>query len=656
MPAPAPLVRKIMAVTPAPHDSIAGTLRVPGTPRGRVASRLVLACAMWLWACFISPAAAQLTAPAVVEASLTWSDATARPGDQRVLAVVIDIADRYHINPDAAQAKGVEGWQPYPTSLSLPEVPGVTFGPPQFPAPHELTVSYFDKPVYVYEHRAVVYVPVIVADDAAPGPREVAVSLTYQACDDKVCFPPRTVKLAGTLTVSAGDAPAAAVDHGDLFAAFDPAVFARMLSGQALPQIVTFDLFGWSFTLDAASGLGFAMLLVVAAVGGLLLNFTPCVLPVIPIKIISLSQAAGNPRRCLLLGASLSLGVVAFWLGLGVALASVTGFDAINELFQKVWFTIGVGVIIALMAVGMCGLFALQLPQAVYRVSPRHDTLPGSFGFGVMTAVLSTPCTAPFMGAAAAWAVTQSPAVVLLTFAAIGAGMALPYLVLSAFPRLVDKMPRTGPASALIKQVMGLLMLAAAAYFVGVGVASLSVTPPDPVSLVYWWPVAGFIAAAGLWLLWRTWRIARRPVPRAAWSGVGVALAAMGVWVGVTMTARGPIDWIYYTPQRFAEAKARGEVVVMDFTAEWCLNCKALEHSVLNSRDVATMLNAAGVAPIKVDITSERNVEGAAMLREAGRVTIPLLVVYAPDGREVFKSDAYTATQVLDAIAAAKPR
>ena len=111
------------------------------------------------------------------------------------------------------------------------------------------------------------------------------------------------------------------------------------------------------------------------------------------------------------------------------------------------------------------------------------------------------------MGAAAAWAATQYPATTLLTFASIGAGMAAPYMALSIFPALVERMPRTGPASELIKQVMGLLMLAAAAYFVGVGLSALVVTPPDPPGKEYWWAVMAFGAAAGFWLAYGTLRI-----------------------------------------------------------------------------------------------------------------------------------------------------
>ena len=311
--------------------------------------------------------------------------------------------------------------------------------------------------------------------------------------------------------------------------------------------------------------------------------------------------------------------------------------------------TITIGVIIAAMAIGMCGLFSLRLPSFITNISPKHDSVPGSFGFGIMTAVLSTPCTAPFMGAAAAWAATQTPATTLATFSAIGAGMALPYLVLSALPNLVQKMPRSGPASVLIKEIMGLLLLAAAAYFVGTGLSALLVVAPDPPSTVYWWPVMGFSMAAGAWLTFRTIGITTSLSRRALFGSLGALLFLLSIYGGLQLTANDPVDWVYYTPDRFEEALKRGKVVVMDFTAEWCLNCKALEQSVLYSDKVVRELNSESVVAIKVDITGN-NPDGKEMLRRADRLTIPYLVVYDPSGRKVFDGDFYSVDQVLRAL------
>jgi len=305
--------------------------------------------------------------------------------------------------------------------------------------------------------------------------------------------------------------------------------------------------------------------------------------------------------------------------------------------------------VIAVMALGMCGAFSIVLPQRVYMVETKKDTLPGAVGFGVMTAVLSTPCTAPLMGAAAAWAVTESPATVLSVFGSIGAGMALPYLILSAKPSLVERVPRSGPASDALKTTMGLLLLAAAVYFVGSGLSGAMVTAPDPPSTVYWWAVAACATGAGAYMFARTMALAKSIRARVVLGAASALIVAISVGVGVRMTDKGPIPWTYYTPERFAEALARGDAVMLDFTAEWCLNCKTLEKTVLESSPVVARIAKGGVVPMKVDITGS-NDPGRAKLKEAGRVTIPFLVVYAPNGTPTLESDLYTPSQVVAAI------
>jgi thiol:disulfide interchange protein DsbD len=468
------------------------------------------------------------------------------------------------------------------------------------------------------------------------------IQVEYQACSDRFCLFPEKKKLNATLPVVESGTPVTRV-NSDLFADLDIST-----DGSATEQI-HFSLFGWEFTINPVSGLGRLMLLLVAAFGGMLLNLTPCVLPLIPIKIISLSHAAEDRRRCFLLGLMMSLGVLAFWAALGILIALVSDFTATNQLFQYPLFTILVGTIIGIMALGMFGFFSLRLPQFIYMINPQQDSLQGSFALGILAAVLSTPCTAPFMGAAAAWAATQTPLITLSTFIAIGGGMALPYLLLSAFPGLVNRMPKAGPASELIKQVMGLFMLAAAAYFVGVGISALLSSPPNPPSKLFWWPVMLLVSAGGAWMALRTLQLASRKVTKTIFVGMGLILIAVPLWGAVRLVDKGPIDWVHFTPERFESAIGQKKVVVLDFTAEWCLNCKALEEGVLHDRRIIAALAHADVVPMKVDITGN-NPAGKAKLKEVGSLTVPLLVVFSPGGQPVFKSDFYTVDQVLEAV------
>jgi thiol:disulfide interchange protein len=585
----------------------------------------------------------------VVTLRTVWSADGAHPGGGAVLAVVLDIAEGYHINADAAQLVVPEGFSPLPTRVEVTSAAAtLSFEAPHFPPAHALKLDFSDVPLMFFDGQVVVFLPVTVSPRAEPGDHPLELLVAYQACDTQTCLLPRTIPVSAVLPLRSAGSPLTPL-AADLFAAFYDA------RARTQPQAVRFELFGVAFSIDVSAWLGRAVLLITAAFGGALLNFTPCVLPLIPIKVMALANLAGNRRRCLILGLAMGAGVVAFWLLLGALIATVSGFSAANQLFQYPAFTIGVGLFIALMAVGMGGFFHLRLPGFVYRFNPAPETLPGSFGLGILAAVLSTPCTAPFMGAAAAWAATQPPPTTLTTFAAIGGGMALPYLVLAAAPGLVRKMPRTGPASDLIKEVMALLMLAAAAYFIGSGLSSLLTTPPEPPGRGYWWAVMGFSALAGAWLLLRTLRISRAARPRALFGTLGVVVVLLAVLGGFRLTRSGAIDWLAYTPEAFSAARQNSQTVVMVFTAEWCLNCKALEQGVLNRSDVARRLSAEDIAPIRVDI-SGANPAGKARLKATGSLTIPLLIVYGPDGREFWRSDFYTAQQLLEALDGAQKR
>jgi thiol:disulfide interchange protein DsbD len=334
---------------------------------------------------------------------------------------------------------------------------------------------------------------------------------------------------------------------------------------------------------------------------------------------------------------------------LGVGIALVAGFTAINQLFQYPAFTIALGIFIGIMAIGMGGLFSIRLPNVIYKVNPKHDSWFGSFLFGIMTAILSTPCTAPFMGAAAAWAATQSATVTLSVFGSIGFGMAVPYLILAAFPHLVEKMPKAGASSEVIKQVMGLLMLAAAAYFLGVGLSGTLQQEGAPPSRFYLWIVAACVATSGIWLAWRTFKIANTPTTKIFFVLLGFAITVLSIFGGFRLTDKGPIDWEYYTPELLAEKLADGNVVVLEFTAEWCLNCKLLESTVLHDSQVVKALETDDVAPIKIDLTGN-NISGNALLNELGGLRIPLLIIMGPDGEEDFRGDFYTVNQVIAAI------
>lgn len=587
----------------------------------------------------------------------------ASPGDTLPIAVELDIAEGWHIWTSEAQSHALPaGMTAFDgaifTAIDVKTAPSasatVSVADIQWPAPHAVQGDLGEGPQTfgVYEGKVVAFVPVIISQSAS-GTVEFALTIEFQACST-TCLGPATVEQKLIIEVSPGMRLTAGAGETPLFAGFDSTVFGRIKETAAMgggriggaSKPIKVPLFGWDFELDPESSTFFPIMLILAFVGGIILNFTPCVLPVIPLKIIGLANAgAGSRFRIFMLGVAMTAGVIGFWLALGILLSSAKGFEQSNQLFQYPAFTIGVGIFIALMAIGMAGFFSVGLPQWVYAIEPKHESIGGSVIFGVMTAVLSTPCTAPLMGAAAGWAVTtKSPSTIIAVFLTIGLGMGVPYLVLSAFPQMARKLPRGGPASDVLKQVMGLLLLAASLYFIGAGVNGLL---EDPLK-IHWWLIGITGAAAGLWMMVRTVQIAKKASTKVIFVTVGLFIATLSIAIPPVLTFE-RLAWRKYTPVALAEAQKSGKVVVLDFTAEWCINCKTYEKTILESDEVSVVLNEPGVVLLKVDITG-KNEAGTAKLAELNYVTIPLLVVYAPNGTEVFKSEAYTRQQVIDAV------
>jgi len=426
------------------------------------------------------------------------------PGDAVPVAIVLDIRPPWHLWTAETQVANLpEGFATFDgaiyTEITIAEkVPGIdaATGFIQWPEFHAVSANIGDGPrrYAVYEGRSIAYLPLMIAADAAPGPRSLKIEVEMGACNDRRCLMPGSVtasldvEIVSVAEAARGGAGTGAMGSDgqsdvSLFASFDPTVFARIASGEAGASVaprarassddrVQFNLLVTQFSVDPR-GAGIVILVGIAFLGGLLLNLTPCVLPIVPLKIMGLVQSAETRGRRLFLGAVMSFGVFFFFLVLGIAVA-ILRIDAISILFQYPIALLALGLFIMVMAFAMSGFFSVGLPDFVYAFEPKHETVKGSFFVGILTAVLSTPCAGPMIFSSMSYALKiDSRILILAMFVAMGAGMALPYFVLSAFPGLVKHVPRAGPASELVKQVMGLLLLAAGAFFLCTGIAGL---------------------------------------------------------------------------------------------------------------------------------------------------------------------------------------
>ena len=594
-----------------------------------------------------------------VTLSAAPSVAQVAPGGQFVVAVVMNHAEGWHSHTnDPKPPASWDGFVAIPTVVATVEGQNALVGPVQWPKSHDLFLDLVGtgtpEKYGVFEGRAVVLVPVLVPADAT-GEVRVTFEVSFQACDDTTCDMPLTERVSVAVPIAATTAPGMVADD---FAGFDAAVFERVadfaVPGSAPASgLVKATSSSTFFGIPLPEGGGILTMLILfalACLGGLILNLTPCVLPVIPLKIMAISQHAGTPGRSLFLGSWMAAGVVFFWVAIGVPAMLVTAWSDASQLFAIWWVTFGLGVVIAVMAVGMMGVFQITLPQSVYLLNPKADSARGSFAYGVMTAVLGLPCFGFVVGALSAATATLPKVAILLIYTGIGVGMALPYLVLAVKPGWLRQIPRTGPASELVKQVMGLLLLAAGIYFIGSGLIGLVAGVPWTGRLLHWWAVALCGVVAGAWLLWRTFSITKSPARRAVFSLVAVFVAGVGVWFVADLTALArSTRWVPYTPTAFEAARRSGKVIVVDFTAEWCINCKALKARVLSREPAKWALYRDDVVLMTVDYTG-KNPDGQALQDSLGRTGIPLLAIFPKGDGPPWLSNAYTGPQVVDAL------
>ncbi len=627
-----------------------------------------------------------------VRAEIVPSEITLEPGTAGAFAIVMNHDAEWHTwtNPGNIPTGTVEFEYARRTEVSGGVSTSSTLLVPveliQWPKTESIVADVGDGPATyaVFAGQATIFVPFAVAADAQPGTASLSLNLDFQSCNAATCLQPATITLSAKVNIAAkGSLSIPWSGDPKSFEGFDS---SRLEKAAALVSTATSPTRGGPDPTPSTNSsapapaavapprdvLGMIILALLSIAGGFVLNLTPCVLPIIPIKILTISQHAGSPGKSLYLGLWMALGVVAFWAGIGIPAALFTSAADPSRIFGIWWLTTAIGVLIGLMGIGIMGLFQIQLPAAAYAVNPKADTAWGSFVFGIMTGVLGLPCFGFVAGALLAGAATLPPLMIVIVFTGIGLGMASPYLILSANPRWVDRIPRTGPASELVKQVMGLLLLAAAAYFVGSGLIALVSDRPWLGRQLHWLIGTTFAVLAGLWLIMRTFQITKKPAARFSMTLLGLLLGGVAVLYCLDTSGKAKETWLAknaatghdgsftpgvwndYSEEAVAQARASHKIVVLDFTAEWCLTCKTLKAAVLNREPVHTALKQDDVALFTVDLTSNA-APGWETLRSLGKTGIPLLVIYSPDDDIPWMANAYTSDQVMSALSSARP-
>jgi thiol:disulfide interchange protein DsbD len=406
----------------------------------------------------------------------------------------------------------------------------------------------------------------------------------------------------------------------------------------------------------APSDLGILTALIFALLGGVILNLMPCVFPVLSLKILALTQHTGSARERWISALAYTAGVVLSFLALaGLLIAARAGGEQLGWGFQlqAPGTVVALAALFTLIGLNLAGLFEFGsfLPSGLASLRSRDPTLD-SFLTGVLAAAVASPCTAPFMGAALGAALTWPVAQSLAVFAALGLGVATPYLLASAVPAIGRILPRPGRWMQTFKVALAFPMFATVVWLtwvlgqqVGIdGAAALLLVLLALALGAWWW---GQRPEGGVQRVLSSLAIALLTIGAFAWAAPLWRPAAPDALA--TANTSGP--WQPWSPDRVSELRATGRKVFVDFTAAWCVTCQYNKRTTLANAEVLAAFEANKVALLRADWTS-RDAVIAAELTRLGRSGVPVYVFYDGANAPRLLSELPSVDEVRSAVSA----
>ncbi len=412
---------------------------------------------------------------------------------------------------------------------------------------------------------------------------------------------------------------------------------------------------------EAASAVPLLFMLLVALLGGLILNLMPCVLPVLSLKILGAIGHGGGERRHVTKSfVAAAAGIVVSFLVLAVAAVAVKlagGAVGWGIQFQQPLFLVFLVIVLSLFAYNLFGLYEVGLPGWLGDIGLRAGSeaeskggMLGHFVTGAFATLLATPCSAPFLGTAVGFALSRGPVEIFAIFAALGIGMASPYLAVAAFPGLATRLPKPGRWMLWLRAIMGLALAGTAIWLITVLAAQSG-------------PVAALAVASLMILIAPLIWLARSGPARRRIGVSAIVLLAGATFAAPVLLETQPtanassdggvtadVEWQPFDLAVLDAALSDGKVVFVDVTADWCVTCKVNKRLVLDDAVVRERLMEPDVVCLRADWTRPSN-DIAAYLASFDRYGIPFNAVYGPSARDgLVLPELLNADSVLSAL------
>lgn len=363
---------------------------------------------------------------------------------------------------------------------------------------------------------------------------------------------------------------------------------------------------------------------------GLLLNFVPCVLPVIPVKIYTvLHEIKGDIRSRILAALSLLAGAMSFFLIIGGATAYLE--LAWGDLFRSKLFLAGLTAFFLFAGIATFANWSVRLPHLIYRVPIYRYS--GAFFTGALAGILSTPCSGPFLGSVLAYSLTQSPGVIILIFSWIGLGLAMPYVVFLLWPGLMKRLSFSGGWTIWVKQILGFVLIAGAVFFGRVFV-------PEAFHPMLWLLIC---------IMTIIWAVFRFKLSIGWWEKVfSLGTVVTVLFLVVFAVSAKQLKWREFSLESLHNTLAARQPVLIEFTAKWCLNCEVLKKTTYEDKKVAKAASKAKLVPLRVDMT-DFNESQRLLLEKYGGTALPFAVLISSDGKVAHRFQGMFSAKTLEA-------
>ncbi|MBN1480055.1 thioredoxin fold domain-containing protein [candidate division KSB1 bacterium] len=529
-------------------------------------------------------------------------------GEEFKLAIILDIKPTLHINSNKPLNEFF-----IPTTVTFNPVRNLSFGPVQFPQPELKSFAFSDGKVSIYEGKVVLLVSVSTSPALELTAQSISGLVSYQGCNDTVCFPPDEQAFELALEVVT---PGTQVQqqHADYFAQREA---ETMVSEQL------------ELTQDERAALQYVQKGLIAAilaffVIGLALNLTPCVYPIIPITVSYFGGRSNTSKAFAFVNALFyQLGIALAFAALGL-ISGLAGKQW-GFLFQSPWFVVVIGTIILLIAASLFGAFEITVPSwLLTKVSKNKEGVIGAFVMGLTAGIVIAPCAAGIIiGLVGLIAKLGLVFKGTLLFFVMGLGLGLPYLILATFSGLLGKLPQSGGWMLWIKKVFGFILIAVALYFILPQMERIVGKFSFLIGIIG--ITSGFLLGFLEHGMYSTSFNRIRKI-------IGFILIVLGFyWVNSGIHAKkSEINWVQFSNQTKETLVAEEKPIFIDFYADWCAPCKQLDRVTFTDKEVTEL--ARSFTMLKVDCT-QPDAATQAFMDQFDVTGMPTLVFMSKSGQ-----------------------